>query len=265
MSSICRMSKKSGRAGTGLASLLLFALVAGTAWAGDSVTIVADRDNTLFETVDGSTSSGDGADLFLAGPGGPLDPSKGLRRVVLHFDMGSIPSGYQVLSVDLRLTVNKANFIDSVPVSVHRVTSDWGEGLSDAQGSGLGDDAEMDDATWLHTFYSDAFWSSPGGDFVSSPSATAEVGGGFGAYYWSSPALVADVKGWIESGNNYGWLLSTDLEDAGRRFASRENGTPGDRPTLIVYVPEPAAASLGAAAVVAIALLRRRHRVLRAR
>jgi hypothetical protein len=264
------------------ASLLLLTLVAGAAFSSEPypmypmvVELEADRDNTLFETSEGSTSSGAGVHLFLAGPGGLYVPTKGIRRVLVHFDVearvldGSIPAASKIASAELRLTLNKSNFVDPVSVSLHRATSDWGEGSSDAGvPGGEGTAAATGDATWLHTFYSDLFWTIPGGDFDATPSATAGVGTTLTGYSWgSTPELVSDVQAWrLDSASNFGWLLTTDVVDSGRRFYSRESEPEGEgeldsnRPTLILTLPEPAGPGSAAAVLAVIAALRSRRR-----
>jgi hypothetical protein len=269
-----------GKASGRFASFLLLTLVAGVAFSSEPypmypmvVELEADRDNTLFETSEDSTSSGAGAQLFLAGLGGPVDPAKGIRRVLVHFDVearlldGSIPPPSTILSAELRLTLNKSNFVDPVSVSLHRATSDWGEGSSDeGVPGGEGTAAATGDATWLHTFYSSLFWTSPGGDFDATPSATAGVGTTLTGYSWgSTPELVSDVQAWrLDSASNFGWLLTTDVVDSGRRFYSRESGPEGEldsnRPTLILTLPEPAGPGSAAAVLVVIAALRSRRR-----
>jgi len=265
----------SGRASFASCLLLtLVTLVAGAAFSSEPypiypmvVELEADRDNTLFETSDGSTSSGAGTRLYLKGPGDSLFISE-RRRFLLHFDLqGSIPPGTAILSAELRLTLDKTDMFASGPISVslHRVTRDWGEGSS-AGGAGQGGTAESGDATWLHTFYSDLFWMSPGGDFDAAPSATAGVGTVLTAYTWgSTPETVSDVQAWrLDSASNFGWLLTTDVVDAGRRFYSRESGPEGEldsnRPTLILTLPEPAGPGSAAAVLTVIAALRSRRR-----
>jgi hypothetical protein len=47
-------------------------------------------------------------------------------------------------------------------------------------------------------------------------------------YSWgSTPELVSDVQAWrLDSASNFGWLLTTDVVDSGRRFYSRESRRP---------------------------------------
>jgi len=271
--------RTSGRASTSFASSLLLMLVAGAAFASEPcpiypmvVEVEADRDNTLFETSDGSRSSGAGTRLYLKGPGDTIYISE-RRRFLLHFDLeGSIPPGTTILSAELRLTLDRTDELASGPISVslHRVTREWGEGSS-AGGAGQGGSAESGDATWLHTFYSDLpnsdlRWTSPGGDFDGAPSATAGVGTALTSYTWgSTPELVSDVQGWrLDPASNFGWLLTTDVVDSGRRFYSRESGPEGEldsnRPTLILTLPEPAGPGSAAAVLAVIAALRSRRR-----
>lgn len=108
---------------------------------------------------------------------------------------------------------------------------------------GSGGAAATGDATWLHTFYSTAFWTNPGGDFSPTASAATMVGG-FGSYTWgSTPELVADVQEWLDNASiNFGWLLAGNeaASPTAKRFDSRENLTESFRPKLTVdYTPGP--------------------------
>lgn len=84
-----------------------------------------------------------------------------------------------------------------------------------------------------------ALWSNPGGDFAPTPSASLTiVGTKVGVpYTWlSTPALVADVQGWLgNASTNHGWLLLNTDETSSqtfRAFYSREFGTVTSRPVL---------------------------------
>lgn len=214
-----------------LAFLALAALVAPA--QADSVALAPVRDNTLFEDAQGSLSSGAGPGLFC----GRISLGS-VRRALLAFDpAGAVPAGAALDSVRLELHVQESS--DGTPrlLGLHRVLSDWGEGASFSSG-GSGAAAQPGDATWIHTFYSSAFWSSPGGDFVPAASATATIGVAPGACTWSSPDLTADVAAWLaDPALCHGWILRGDESTTGtaRRFDSRESPTPEWRPRLLLF------------------------------
>ena len=122
-------------------------------------------------------------------------------------------------------------------VSLYKALRAWGEGASNAgDPGGDGTQAAPNDATWLHNFYNTSFWTTPGGDFSLTPSATANV---FisGTFVWSGAALRADLQDWVSNpGNNFGWVVRSDETTAGeiQRFYSREQLNPNNRPFLTV-------------------------------
>lgn len=198
------------------------------------VTLSPIQDNTLYETADGSLSSGAGAYLFA---GTTDQASDNLRRAVLAFDIaGSVPSGSVIQSATLTLKESRTK-VGAMTFDLHRLTSDWGEGTSNASGQeGDGGSSTASDATWLHTFYPASFWSNPGGDFDTTVSGSASVDGN-GFYNWGSTAqMVADVQGWLDTPtSDYGWIL-TGPEDvrSAKRFNSRENTDVASRPALVI-------------------------------
>ena len=207
----------------------------------DEVLIVAGADNTLYEDSLGSVSNGSGAIMVAGRTNGEVDS---IRRAVLFFDVaGNIPHGAVVESVALSLYLNKGNG-GAREMRLHRLLTDWGEGASVKDGGGLGATAEPGDATWLHTFYPDAFWGSDGGRYVGRVSASQSVGtaGGnndhAGSYTWpSTDRLVDDVRRWVKKpSRNYGWILVGDesVKQTAKQFASRESVSPELRPMLEV-------------------------------
>ncbi len=220
------------------AALLVFIGMLSPAARGDVVTITPAKDNTLYGGAQGF-SNGKG-DYFFAGRTA-LDS---IMRAVIQFDVGaSVPAGSTVTAVSLQLSMSKTISLDH-PVSLHRLVSDWGEGDSDALGEeGQGAPAEPGDATWLHTFFSTQFWSAPGGDFASAPSATTMVGA-IGFYTWSSSAMVADVQGWLNlPDENFGWaVLGNEQESASaKRFDSRDHPLADHWPSLTIEFTPPGA------------------------
>lgn len=232
----------------------LGALLLGVAAHAEVIGLPAMRDNTLYEDPTGSRSNGAGTAMFA---GRNSQSSDSIRRAVLAFDIaGAIPAGSRIDRVTLTLSNAAANS-DPADVRLHRLLSDWGEGASAAGdgGGGGGAPAAPGDATWVHTFYDDAFWSTPGGDFDSLFS-TAESVSGAGTYTWpSTPRLVADVQAMLDSpASNFGWILIGDeaAPSTAKRFATREAVDPASRPLLTVDytpVPEPSTAACFLAAV----------------
>ena len=205
----------------------------------NTVELAAAKDNTLYQTPLGNISNGAGEHLFVgttnAGP---------LRRALIQFDIASaVPSGAHIETVVLSLSITKTAS-GGQPVSLHRVTSDWGEGTSDAAGQeGSGGTAAPGDTTWVHSFFPDRTWQTPGGDFLVTASAQLNVLAS-NRYSWeSNDQLVADVQAWIDNPtSNFGWLLTGDEVEtkSSKRFASSENGTESARPVLLIrFTPAP--------------------------
>lgn len=200
-------------------------------------TIPAAKDNTLYELVSGVASNGAGEYLFT---GRTKDGVR--RRAVIHFDIAAnVPAGATINSVTLQLTVARVANNTARPTSLHRLLADWGQGTSNAgQNEGQGAAPTTNDATWIHRFYPGTLWTSAGGDYAATGSATTNITGN-GLYAWTSATLVADVQGWLDTpASNFGWLVRGDesVVETAKRIASRENGTAGNRPALIVdYTP----------------------------
>ncbi len=196
-----------------------------------TVSMEPAKDNTLYESESGALSNGAGQYLFA----GRTDDSK-LRRAVLAFDMARVMPGATVINATLTLHVSRSAS-SNVPVTVHPLARDWGEGASNASGEeGGGTQSAPGDATWRHTFFDTAQWTTAGGDYAATPLATMVVGG-VGAYQWASPALTVDVQRWLDQPNeNFGWIVlgAEAIDKSAKRFDSRENATPANRPRLII-------------------------------
>src|SRR5205085_481489 len=110
----------------------------------------------------------------------------------------------------LALHVSKVpNGAQNESVVVHRATSSWGEGTSVAgpggsgNGEGDGTQATTNDATWTFRFFNTVSWTTVGGDFSATASASTTVAG-VGTYQWTG--LAGDVQAWLSSpSNNLGW------------------------------------------------------------
>ena len=195
------------------------------------------QDNTLYENATGSTSNGAGSFTFVGSIAtGPV------RRALLAFDIaGNIPAGSTINSAVLTLHMSRTVAGDET-VTLHRLLANWGEGTSNADTQeGQGAPATTGDATWLHTFFNSSFWASAGGDFTAAPSASTVVGD-VAFYTWGSTTqMVADVQSWLDNpGSNFGWILlgNESMSRTAKRFDSRENVTPANRPMLVIdYTP----------------------------
>ncbi len=230
--------------------------------SADQITVFASKDNTLYEDAGGSRSNGAGPSMFV---GRNSESTDSIRRAVLAFDVfNAIPSGSIIESATVTLSNSAAN-VEDATLGFHRLLVDWGEGPSVAGGGGgSGGPAAPGDATWLHTFYDTDSWATPGGDFDSSVSATAIVGGP-GTYTWAStPQLVADVQLFLDNPtSDFGWILLGNEMEAGtaKKFSTREGSDPMLRPALTVFytsVPEPASCVMLVTAALCVVGKRRR-------
>ena len=196
------------------------------------------KDNTLYEYVpaDGDRSNALGIHLFAG-----MTAEGFIRRGVLAFDIaGSIPPGSTITGVSLSMNMSKTPLDTNRTVELHVLLADWGEGTSHAPGEeGDGAPATTNDATWRHRFFDTIFWTTQGGDFSGTVSASQSVGA-IGQYTWSSAQMVADVQSWLDNpASNFGWLVlgnETTIATA-KRFDTRESASP---PVLAIqYIPGP--------------------------
>lgn len=235
--------------------LSLLALTLALPSLADVVQIGASKDNTLFEDAAGARSNGAGAHFFA---GVTAQPE--LRRGLLAFDIaGAVPAGATINSVSLTLNVSQT-LQSGQAVTLHRLTSDWGESTSDAPGQeGAGTAAEPGDATWIHTFTPGSFWTNAGGDFARSASDSQIAD--FGFVTWSSATMASDVQGWLDNpAANFGWALLGDETDivTAKRFDSRENPDPAVQPMLTIdysLSDVPASSDFGVAILIGLFLL----------
>ncbi len=225
-----------------VATALLAATLGGIAPSvaiADIININPIKDNTLyeFEAAEGDRSNALG-NHFFAG-----ETAMGeLRRGVLAFDIaGNIPAGSAILGVTLSLNMSRTADNTARTVELHTLLADWGEGTSVAPGEeGDGAPATTNDATWRHRFFDTIFWTTEGGDFSATVSATQSIGA-VGMYTWSSSQMVADVQSWLNNpAANFGWLVLGDESAiaSAKRFDTRESASP---PVLTIqFRPAPA-------------------------
>ena len=185
--------------------------------------LLPQKDNTLYEDPAGQTSNGQGIYLFAGKTNVPT-----LRRGLIAFDLASIPTNATITGATLSMFLSTPHeSLTAVDISLSKALRDWGEGASDAgDPGGFGVQAEANDATWIHTFYDTSFWTTPGGDFSPTLSATTTVSAVDTTYTWSGSGLLADVQAWVSNpASNFGWVILGNEIDAGtaQRFNTREN------------------------------------------
>jgi len=210
--------------------LVLILVISSTAY-GETVTITASQDNTIY-TEGGQNSNGAGTNIFT----GRNQGEESRRALVAFKDLSAIPSDATIESVKLHLRLNKksAGSVAS-SMALHRLTSDWGEGTSNAPGQeGSGTIASEGDATWTFSFYSDTNWNTPGGDFASSASGQTNIDEPGEYTVGSTASMVSEVLGWLDNPNsNFGWIIIGDENNwTARRFFSRESSLDTNRPRL---------------------------------
>lgn len=218
-----------------LTVLLLFATL-GSVTLADPVPFPASKDNTLYQSTTGSLSNGQGIFVFA---GRTNEVSDFLRRGVVAFNLSSIPPNATVLDVSLNLYLVKMGPVAPGNITVNKALRDWGEGNSNAGSpGGHGASAQTNDTTWLHNFFNTSFWTTPGGDFLATPSATAFVEEEGRYHVWSGVGLIADVQAWVSNpATNFGWFIIGNEIDPGSaaKFGTSENSTsPPKSPRLDV-------------------------------
>jgi len=204
----------------------------------DTVTLNPVADNTLIEDAAGAYSAGASYNVFSGRVGS--NGGTTFRRALIRFDLSAIPPGSTVTSVQLRMYMSQGQG-GTRSHALHRMSASWGEAGSFSFG-GAGAPAQTGDATWIHRSWPGTPWATPGGDFVSAPSATQNVSG-IAWYTWGSTgALVADVQSWVsDPAQNFGWMLRGDesQERTAKRFDSRQSSNPNTKPQLIVTFTPP--------------------------
>ena len=202
-----------------------------------TLVLTPSQDNTLIEFPSGNSN---GAGELFAGRVGSNSGTT-IRRAVMAFDLSKIPVGSTVTEASLDLTVSRAG-TGSGPesMSLHKLTADWGEGSS--SGGGQGAPATSGDATWVHRFFDTSTWTNPGGNFVSTVSATTTVSGGGDTPRWSAAGMVTNVQAWVDTpATNFGWILlgNESTPRTVKRFNSKDSGS--NPPQLTVTYTEAAA------------------------
>lgn len=210
------------------AALLLIA--AGTSGiAQQQVELISVADTLIQENINSATSSlNRGTDPRLE-----VGTRSGRRqRMLVRFDLSSIPAGTEILSAELQLgRPSRANFTDPAYADVdkntyaYRLLSGWAE----------------TEASWDWSQLNQIAWESPGA-VGSTDRAAQHTGDGNDTELryprWDVTSDVQlSVDGTVE---HFGWMMvGPEDEIIGSntlvaRFGTRESDLEGDRPTLII-------------------------------
>jgi hypothetical protein len=231
------------RIAAGSAAICVLLCMCSAGHSQTIATIGAIKDNTLYQTIDGSLSNGQGMHMFVGVSSAPPV----VRRALVQFTIVEhVPLNATIVSAVLTLHLSKTSgTAGQQTIELHRILAGWGEGPSKAAGEeGSGAQSATGDATWLHRSFNTSLWTNPGGDFAAAVSGSQSIGDP-GVYNWGSSAqMVSDVQGWLaDPATNFGWLLRATSESGNgtsKRFDTREDTTLSFRPVLTVTYTVPA-------------------------
>lgn len=201
------------------------------------------KDTMIFANSGSINNGAGGAPGFFAGTNSGAGNA---RRGLLSFDVGTIPRGSTINSVELTLYIGQVagsgggsgpGGTQGPTIGLHKLLIDWGEAgtgrttADSVNGTGQGMPAEVGDSTWLERFsdgnnsINSNTWGTPGGlagtDFVTTASASLVQGNlRYDQSKWlSTAALVADVQSWVDGASeNYGWMLINTNEIGNQTF-----------------------------------------------
>ena len=156
----------------------------------------------------------------------------GEGRVLLEFDLSTIPAGATITSATLQVEASgKTGTIpDSSVINVYEVTEAWDEGAGGMN----------NDATWNERQTGTAWGGGPGGSFDGTALASLTVSG-LGGHTWDITDLAQDWQSGDKTNNGL-MLASNDLGTVVFDYVSREGGTP---PQLVItYTTAPVTANV---------------------
>lgn len=213
--------------------LLCFCIGMIGATAQQTITLSAEKDNTLYEDPTGSLSNGIGNQMTIG-----RTSTGEICRGLMAFDIaGNLPTGAVITKAEIQVEVGSAS-PGARMISLHKLSQNWGEGTSDANANPLsGAQATSNDATWMDTFNGSGTWNSPGGDYHSESSTSQSINTNGRYAFPSSDALVADVQGWLDDpSTNYGWAIVGDetVSSTTKLISTREATVSRNRPSLSI-------------------------------
>ena len=148
----------------------------------------------------------------------------GTARSIVRFDLSMLPAGATINSAELTMNVNMVPDGSGAPcptvngqpndMALFAATSSWSGGT----------------VTW-----------NSNANAYSSPASAVQVVTGTGLYTWDTAQTADDVQDWLDSGDNFGWVIAEEDEAAGAAqpcTVKRLDGNFGAAPSLLVdYTP----------------------------
>jgi len=141
--------------------------------------------------------------MFLAGK-----KADKVKRVLLEFDLSSIPPGATIASAILELYMydtNEPRPDIQIEVNVHRVIRSWKEGNKDGSGNSNGASWEEYDGTNL--------WATQGADFDATVEASATILSQE-KDQWHSWEIASLVQYWVDNPAVYFGMILKDTDEA---------------------------------------------------
>ncbi len=199
-----------------------------------AVTLLASKDTYISEHNKGANYGAAGQIQIDISGGADL----GKERIVLQFDLSSIPANATITSAELRMDATNHSASGTVTVNVHTLNQDWDEGTA-TSGNGQ---ANWDDRQ------TGVSWASSGGDYAGTPVASSDVTG-TGVHNWD---LTATVQNWLNGSlQNRGVIIGSPQSgsDVFTYLSAEGSATSGPRLAVSYTVPNlpPTATRLNAA------------------
>lgn len=243
---IMHMKKSLLRTVPGSIALAVVAGIAGVgvAYGQTNISLTSIADTLIQENINTATASGNrGTDAVLE-----VGTRSGrAQRMLLQFDLSSIPSGAEIVSAELQLgRVSRANFslstYDNIDKNVYafRMLSDWSE----------------TEASWDWSQLNQTAWETPGAVGASDRAAQHTGDGNDTELRYPVWDVTSDVRLFADgTAQNFGWMMvGPEDEIIGSntliaRFGTREHTSAAEWPTLNVeytVIPEPSTYVLAA-------------------
>jgi hypothetical protein len=230
-------------------TLMAAVLLISTTGLKAQVSEVATKDNCIYNNR--TSNSNGGGSAYTAGA---VATTGYIRRVLVAFeDLTDLVDPSEIDTADVYKVELKMWYVQGSggttgarPLYLHKATADWGENTSTiASSPGVGTAAGTGDATWLKSFYNTVSWTTAGGDFISTASASitipANTAGSvitFTGTASSNAQMLSDVRKWIMNDNqNFGWIILGDETGATNTAAmlSSKDQEIYQKPTLYIY------------------------------